>query len=78
MVSELHALMHKVDGLLVHLPALASQLVEVLGLYSSAAKFSTRFGASEEVLWWSKSSLVSVERALLRMEDWWKENIKVV
>jgi hypothetical protein len=78
MVLELHTMMLKLNSLLAHLPALALQLVEQLGLHSSAANFGTWLRAAEEALQWSESSLVRVEKALLRIKDGWKEKIKVV
>jgi hypothetical protein len=78
MVLELHAVIFEVYSLSAHLPALGLQLVELSGLHPSTAKFGMWLRAAEETLRWSKSSLASRERALSRMEDGWKENVKVV
>jgi hypothetical protein len=75
MVSDLHAVL-ELDSLSAHVPALALQLVELSGLHLSAPNFGMRLGAAEEALQWFESSLASVERALLKIEDGWKENIK--
>ncbi|KAL3777318.1 hypothetical protein ACHAW5_005954, partial [Stephanodiscus triporus] len=77
-VSELHAAMLELDGMSAHLPALASRLLELSTLHSNAAEFETRLGAAEVALSRSESTLASVERALARMEEGWKENVKVV
>ena len=77
-VSKLHARMLKLNGVSAHLPALASRLLELSTLHSNAAEFEMRLGAAETTLSRSESTVASVERALARMNEGWKENVKVV
>ena len=74
----MHAGMLKLNGVLAHLPTLTSRLLELSMLHSNAAEFEMRLGAAETMLSRSELTVASMERALARMDEGWKENVKVV
>ena len=77
-ISKLHAQLIELDGISTHLPALTLRLLELSNLHNQASEFGSRLTELELAVGRSERVLLSVEEALTKMEDGWKENTSVL